>query len=121
MTGGRVVVLGPTGRNFGAGMSGGVAYVYDPHGLLAGNYNSGEVELEPLSADDRLWLEDRIRLHLRETGSVVAEAVLADWVAAAEQFVTVMPLDYRRVLEVTEQAIAEGRPVEEAVMEAAHG
>ncbi len=65
MTGGRVVVLGPTGRNFGAGMSGGVAYVYDPYGLLAGNYNNGEVELEPLSPEDRSWLEDRIRLPRR--------------------------------------------------------
>jgi glutamate synthase (NADPH/NADH) large chain len=121
MTGGRVVVLGPTGRNFGAGMSGGIAHVYDPFGLLASNYNNGDVDLEPLSAEDRIWLEDRIRRHAAETGSAVAAAVLADWVAASEQFVTVMPLDYRRVLEATEAAVAEGRPIEDAVMEAAHG
>jgi glutamate synthase (NADPH/NADH) large chain len=121
MTGGRVVVLGPTGRNFGAGMSGGLAHVYDPYGLLASNYNNGDVDLEPLSPEDRIWLEDRIHRHAAETGSAVAAAVLADWVAASEQFVTVMPLDYRRVLAATEAAVAEGRPVEDAVMEAAHG
>ena len=63
MTGGRVVVLGPTGRNFGAGMSGGMAFVYDPHGDLSRVYNHEMVDLEPLSHDDRLWLRDRIHLH----------------------------------------------------------
>jgi glutamate synthase (NADPH/NADH) large chain len=121
MTGGRVVVLGLTGRNFGAGMSGGVAHVYDPLGLLPGNYNSGDVDLEPLSADDRVWLEERIRVHAKETGSTLAEQLLDDWVVAAEQFVTVMPRDYRRVLDATAAAEREGRPVVEAVMEAAHG
>jgi glutamate synthase (NADPH/NADH) large chain len=121
MTGGRVVVLGPTGRNFGAGMSGGVAYVFDPHGLLRGVYNSEMVDLVPLSPDDRMWLKDRITMHRAETGSAVAEELLADWISSAEQFVTVMPRDYRRVLEATEKAIAEGRSVDEAVMEASHG
>ena len=121
MTGGRVVVLGPTGRNFAAGMSGGMAFVYDPHGLLVGSYNRELVDLEPLSADDRVWLRDRITMHRDETGSEVARAVLADWISASEQFVTVMPKDYRRVLEATEKAVAEGRSVEEAVMEASHG
>ena len=121
MTGGRVVILGPTGRNLGAGMSGGVAYVYDPHGELAGIYNHDTVELEPLSPEDRMWLRDRITMHRDETGSAVAEQILADWVSSSEQFVTVMPKDYRRVLEATELAVAEGRSVDEAVMEAAHG
>ncbi len=121
MTGGRVVVLGPTGRNFAAGMSGGMAFVYDPHGLLAGSYNRDLVDLEPLSADDRIWLRDRIAMHRDETGSEVARVILADWTSASEQFVTVMPQDYRRVLEATERAVAEGRSVEEAVMEASHG
>jgi glutamate synthase (NADPH/NADH) large chain len=122
MTGGRVVVLGPTGRNFAAGMSGGIAFVYDPHGLLIGSYNRDLVDLEqPLSADDRVWLKDRITMHRDETGSEVARAILADWVSASEQFVTVMPQDYRRVLEATERAVAEGRSVEQAVMEASHG
>jgi glutamate synthase (NADPH/NADH) large chain len=121
MTGGRVVVLGPTGRNFGAGMSGGIAYVYDPHGDLSRVYNSEMVDLEPLGHDDRLWLRDRINLHERETGSEVAARLLADWTIEADRFVTVMPKDYRRVLEATERAIAEGRSVDEAVMEASRG
>jgi glutamate synthase (NADPH/NADH) large chain len=121
MTGGRVVVLGPCGRNFAAGMSGGVAYVYDPGDVLAGLYNPESVDLEPLSPDDREWLRDRITLHRDETGSAVAVRILDDWVGSSEQFVTVMPQDYRRVLEATQRAVSEGRPVEEAVMEAAHG
>ncbi len=121
MTGGRVVVLGPTGRNFGAGMSGGVGFVFDPHGLLAGIYNHETIELEPLSSDDRMWLRDRITMHRDETGSAVADRILTDWVSSSEQFVTVMPKDYRRVLEATELAVAEGRSVDEAVMEASHG
>jgi len=121
MTGGRVVVLGPTGRNFGAGMSGGVAYVYDPHGELARVYNHEMVDLEPLSPDDRMWLRDRVHLHEQETGSEVAARLLADWTNEAEQFVTVMPRDYRLVIEATERAVAEGRSVEQAVMEVSHG
>ena len=62
MTGGRVVVLGPTGRNFGAGMSGGMAFVYDPDDHFNGLYNPEMVDLEPLSADDRIWLKDRITI-----------------------------------------------------------
>ena len=121
MTGGRVVVLGPTGRNFGAGMSGGVAYVYDPHGLLPGVYNNEMVDLERLSAEDRVWLKDRVTLHRDETDSAVAEEILVDWISASEQFLRVMPRDYRRVLEATELAVAEGRSVDQAVMEASHG
>jgi len=121
MTGGRVVVLGPTGRNFGAGMSGGVAHVYDPHGRLPAVYNQEMVDLEPVAHEDRIWLRDRIMLHSEETGSELAGRILADWTSASEQFVTVMPRDYRRVREATERAVAEGRSVEEAVMEASHG
>ncbi len=121
MTGGRVVVLGPTGRNFGAGMSGGVAHVYDPHGRLPAVYNQEMVDLEPVAHEDRIWLRDRIMLHNEETGSELAGRILADWTSASEQFVTVMPRDYRRVREATERAVAEGRSVEEAVMEASHG
>jgi glutamate synthase domain-containing protein 3 len=68
-----------------------------------------------------MWLKDRITMHRDETGSTVAQQILADWVSSSEQFVTVMPKDYRRVLEATELAVAEGRSVDEAVMEAAHG
>ncbi|MHB1517094.1 MAG: glutamate synthase large subunit [Acidimicrobiales bacterium] len=121
MTGGRVVVLGPTGRNFGAGMSGGIAYVYDPHGRLSSVYNAELVDLEPLSSEDRVWLKDRIAMHLDETGSELARLILADWISTSEQFVTVMPRDYRRVVEATKEAVAEGRSVDDAVMEASHG
>jgi glutamate synthase (NADPH/NADH) large chain len=68
-----------------------------------------------------MWLKDRVAMHRDETGSHVAEEILADWISTAEQFITVMPRDYRRVVEATERAIAEGRSVDEAVMEAAHG
>jgi glutamate synthase (NADPH/NADH) large chain len=121
MTGGRVVVLGPTGRNFGAGMSGGVAFVYDTSDELGRQYNPDMVDLEPVSADDRTWLKDRITMHLDETGSEVARAILADWMSNSEQFVKVMPRDYRRVLEATEKAVAEGRSIDEAVMEVSRG
>ena len=121
MTGGRVVILGRTGRNFAAGMSGGVAYVYDPEGELPANLNAEMVDLDPLSPEDRMWLKDRVTMHRDETGSAVATEILADWISSAEQFVTVMPQDYRRVLEATEKAVAEGRSVEQAVMEASHG
>jgi glutamate synthase (NADPH) large chain len=121
MTGGRVVVLGPTGRNFGAGMSGGVAYVFDPDGLLTGSVNRETVDLDLLSPDDRTWLKDRLGMHRDETGSELADRILADWVSGSEQFVVVMPKDYKRVVEATELAVAEGRSVEEAVMAAAHG
>jgi len=79
------------------------------------------VDLEPLGHDDRLWLRDRIHLHQQETGSEVAATLLANWSVEAEQFVTVMPRDYRRVLEATERAIAEGRSVDDAVMEVSRG
>ncbi len=79
MTGGRVVVLGPTGRNFGAGMSGGIAYVHDPDGSFPGRVNLEMVALESLDADDRRWLADIVARHGTETGSAVAERLLATW------------------------------------------
>ena len=121
MTGGRAVVLGPTGRNFGAGMSGGIAYVYDPDRTFLGRLNAEMVDAEPLDADDRQWLADTVARHLAETGSAVAERLLAGWARALEDFVKVMPRDYRRVLEATARAEEEGRSVDEAVMAAAHG
>jgi glutamate synthase (NADPH/NADH) large chain len=121
MTGGRVVVLGTTGRNFGAGMSGGIAYVYDPDGSFSTRVNHDMVALEGLDAEDRQWLVDTVGRHQTETGSVVAERLLATWAVAVEHFVKVMPRDYRRVLEATQRAVDEGRSVDEAVMAAAHG
>jgi glutamate synthase (NADPH/NADH) large chain len=121
MTGGRVVVLGPTGRNFGAGMSGGVAYVYDPGRRFAALVNLDGVDLEPLDEEDRRWLLDVVDRHRDETRSVVAERLLAEWGRALTDFVKVMPRDYRRVLEATRRAVEEGTSVDEAVMAAAHG
>jgi glutamate synthase (NADPH) large chain len=121
MTGGRVVVLGATGRNFGAGMSGGIAYVYDPDGSLAARVNTDMVELEALDVEDQRWLADIVARHGSETGSALAERLEASWAVAVERFVKVMPRDYRRVLEATRRALDEGRSVDDAVMAASHG
>jgi glutamate synthase domain-containing protein 3 len=99
MTGGRVVVLGPTGRNFAAGMSGGIAYVWDAAGDFISRCNLGIVELEQLTtADDRSELLNLIELHRQYTDSMVAEKILAQWPEITAQFVKVMPTDYKRVL-----------------------
>ena len=107
MTGGRVVILGRTGRNFAAGMSGGVAYVWNPHGDFAGLCNPEMVELEPLEAEaDRAEVRELIERHLRYTGSTVAQAILDDWRRSVGRFVKVMPVDYKRVLEQLKTAAA---------------
>jgi glutamate synthase (NADPH/NADH) large chain len=99
MTGGRVVVLGPTGRNFAAGMSGGIAYVWDPEGDFITRCNLGIVELEGVvTPEDRAELLHLIELHQQYTGSTVAETILAQWPEITAQFVKVMPMDYKRVL-----------------------
>jgi len=121
MTGGRVVVLGPTGRNFGAGMSGGIAYVYDPDGVFPARVNPEMVDLDPMTDEDRSWLHDRIRRHRDETGSAVAARLLEAWPASAETFVKVMPRDYKRVLEAQRRAAETGEDPIEAVMAAARG
>ncbi|HEY7118112.1 MAG TPA: glutamate synthase large subunit [Tepidisphaeraceae bacterium] len=100
MTGGRVVVIGPVGRNFAAGMSGGIAYVYDDSGLLPRLYNSEMVTLEkPDKPDDVATIRRLLENHVKFTDSPVAKAILADWDRELEYFVKVMPNDYRRVLE----------------------
>jgi glutamate synthase (NADPH/NADH) large chain len=121
MTGGRVVVLGPTGRNFAAGMSGGIAYVWDPRGRFGANLNGEFVDLEECDPQDTAWLRGLLRRHATETESAVAVRLLTNWKKASAEFVKVMPRDYRRVLEAVKQAEADGRPVEEAIMAAAHG
>ncbi len=98
MTGGRVVVLGPTGRNFAAGMSGGIAWVFDPNGELAGNCNVEMVGLEPVGDECRSELRRLVARHGRSTGSTVARGLLDRWDEAVRQFIQVMPHDYRRVL-----------------------
>jgi glutamate synthase domain-containing protein 3 len=99
MTGGRVVVLGPTGRNFAAGMSGGVAYIWDPENEFAPNCNMEMVELEKVEeAEDIAELQLLIEEHVERTGSTVAREVLDNWSGTLGQFVKVMPTDYKRVL-----------------------
>ena len=99
MTGGCVVVLGQTGRNFGAGMSGGIAYVWDPEGEFSKLCNLETFELETVSAaSDILKLKRLIENHLDYTGSTVARVVLENWEDSLSKFVKVMPTDYKRVL-----------------------
>jgi glutamate synthase (NADPH) large chain len=124
MTGGRVVVLGPTGRNFGAGMSGGVAYVYDPDGTFPALVNYEMVELEHLDDDDLLAVRALVEAHAEHTGSTVADRVLSAWITESSHFRKVMPKDYRRMLTVLRDAERDG--LDEGatmvrVMEAAHG
>nr|MBA2471717.1 glutamate synthase subunit alpha [Pseudonocardiales bacterium] len=118
MTGGRVVVLGSIGRNFAAGMSGGVAYVLD---LPTQRINPEMVDLDPLDDDDRNFLADTVARHHGETGSAVAHALLADWDSGVSRFGKVMPKDFKRVLAAQAAAQRDGRDVDEAIMEAAHG
>jgi glutamate synthase domain-containing protein 2/glutamate synthase domain-containing protein 1/glutamate synthase domain-containing protein 3 len=99
MTGGRVVVLGPTGRNFAAGMSGGIAYVLDRDGTFASRCNLELVELEPLLGEDVATIRALVDEHLSLTGSAVAERVMDEWDLHLPLFVKVMPRDYRRALE----------------------
>jgi glutamate synthase (NADPH/NADH) large chain len=118
MTGGRVVVLGPIGRNFAAGMSGGIAYVLD---MPIHRINQEMVDLDPLTEEDRAFLADVVARHHAETGSAVAHALLADWDTAVDRFGKVMPKDFKRVLAAQAAAQRDGRDVNEAIMEAAHG
>jgi glutamate synthase (NADPH/NADH) large chain len=124
MTGGKVAILGPTGRNFAAGMSGGMAYVYDPHGTLPDNLNAEMVELEELGADDSedaVWLHDIIVAHVDATDSAVGQRVLSDWESELKHFVKVMPRDYRSVLAAIAEAERNGEDVNTAIMAAARG
>ncbi|MFK7864576.1 MAG: glutamate synthase large subunit [Pseudohongiellaceae bacterium] len=105
MTGGRVVILGKTGRNFGAGMSGGIAYVWDPKNALPAQCNMETYELDSVSAaEDVLELKALIQNHADYTDSPVAKSLLENWEQSLKDFVKVMPTDYKRVLE--EQAAA---------------
>jgi glutamate synthase (NADPH/NADH) large chain len=128
MTGGTVVVLGDTGRNFAAGMSGGVAYVYDPQGTFENKCNLSMVALEPLltsaeqeknvapglwhrssrlsePATDEAIVHGLLKAHLGYTGSTRAREILDDWANARAHFVKVMPHEYRRALADTQQVV----------------
>jgi glutamate synthase (NADPH/NADH) large chain len=112
MTGGRVVVLGPTGWNFAAGMSGGVAYVWDPHKRFLENCNLGMVELESVEAEEDVdELKQLVEQHQNETASTVAEDMLQRWDETLTQFVKVMPTDYKRVLQEKKSTLKHPAPV----------
>ena len=110
MTGGRVVILGSTGRNFAAGMSGGIAYVLDEDDSFAGQCNPGMVDLGPLASKaDIEEVRSLVEKHRKYTGSTVAARVLDDWDRVRDHFVKVMPRDYKRVLEERRSALRSER------------
>ncbi|WP_405808916.1 glutamate synthase large subunit [Streptomyces sp. NBC_00210] len=120
MTGGYAVVLGETGRNFAAGMSGGIAYVID---LDRDNVNVGNVDaVEALSDADKEWLHDVVRRHQEETGSTVAAKLLAEWDVAVDRFSKIIPTTYKAVLAAKDAAELAGlsdQETTEKMMEAA--
>jgi len=119
MTGGRVVVLGATGRNFAAGMSGGIAYVLDTAGDFAVKVNKQMVAIEPLESPDEIdALRGLITRHRDLTGSERAAAVLDDWQGSLAKFVKVMPKDYKRMLACIDRARSQGFTGDEAIMAA---
>ena len=114
MTGGRAVILGATGRNFAAGMSGGIAYVFDEAGDFADlRCNLEMVDLEPLDQEaDVAECRALIEKHAEVTDSSVAKRVLKEWEASLAKFVKVMPIDYKKALEILAKEKAEGAEVE---------
>jgi glutamate synthase domain-containing protein 3 len=119
MTGGRVVVLGPTGKNFAAGMSGGIAYVYDEGGDFPDNCNREMVQLFGLEDPEEMAeVRELVRRHASSTGSSQSRQVFDDWDRAVRKFVKVYPNDYRRVIETQRRFHSLGLRDEEAVMAA---
>ena len=98
MTGGRVIVLGPTGRNFAAGMSGGIAYVYDKDDSFRNKCNQDMVLLEELMVEDDKLVRDLLQKHVQYTGSEVAARILDDFKREKRRFVKVMPIEYKRIM-----------------------
>ena len=122
MTGGCAVIIGPTGRNFAAGMSGGIAYVYDPDKVFPGRCNKQLVDLERVATgDDEDTVLTLLRNHARLTQSAVAQAILDSWKTTRVDFVKVMPKDYKKVLAAIETAKRTGIPEDQAIMEASNG
>ena len=116
MTGGKAIILGSTGRNFAAGMSGGVAYVLDEKGDFASRCNTEMVGLERVeTAGESQELRDIIQQHIDYTGSNKARSVLDSWDATLPKFVKVMPRDYKRVLQHIQKALADGLSNDEAM------
>jgi glutamate synthase (NADPH/NADH) large chain len=100
MTGGRLVVLGAVGRNFAAGMSGGIAYVFDVKGNLEFFLNKGMVELSGLETEeDEIFVKDSINKHIYWTNSAYAKSIMAEWAANRQKFIKVLPVEYKRALQ----------------------
>jgi glutamate synthase (NADPH/NADH) large chain len=118
MTGGTVVVLGITGRNFAAGMSGGIAFVLD---LNPDRVNTEMVDILPVSRDHSEKLQSLLSKFYAETGSKIAHSLLENFDDSVKRFSLVMPRDYARVLTVIDRAEREGRVAEEMIMEALNG
>lgn len=116
MTGGKVVILGKTGRNFAAGMSGGVAYVLDEAGDFSTRCNREMVDLENLEDPEEIReIHEMITKHRQYTESKRAELVLASWESMSRKFVKVMPRDYKRVLQHIQNALAHGLSGDDAL------
>jgi glutamate synthase (ferredoxin) len=119
MTGGRVIVMGPVGRNFGAGMSGGVAYIFDERGDARLNINADMVDVGGLDEPEEIAaVKAMIERHLHNTNSARATQVLSNWDKAVKQFVRVMPRDYKRMLACIARAHEQGLTGDDAIMEA---
>ncbi|NBP12341.1 MAG: glutamate synthase subunit alpha, partial [Actinobacteria bacterium] len=118
MTGGTVVILGKTGRNFAAGMSGGRAFVLD---LIPSLVNTEMVDVLSIPKDQEENLKSILSRFYAETGSLIAHQLLGDWQVALKRFSLVMPRDYAKVLAVIDKAEREGRSVDDAIMEALNG
>jgi glutamate synthase (ferredoxin) len=119
MTGGRVIILGKTGKNFAAGMSGGIAYVFDESGNFASLCNQEMVELTKIEDEaEAEFVKNQIFRHIELTESQLATEILVNWEESLSQFVRVIPNDYRRVIEAQQKFIAEGLSREEAEMSA---
>jgi glutamate synthase (ferredoxin) len=116
MTGGRVAVLGKTGRNFAAGMSGGIAYVYDEDGSFRANCNSEMVQLTYVSGEYAEELKQMILAHEKNTGSVKAAKLLKNWDKTLSKFICVLPHDYKRMMQAINRAYSEGYTGDEALM-----
>lgn len=115
MTGGKVVILGSTGRNFAAGMSGGVAYILDEAGDFARRCNTQMSDIEPLDEEDIATVQALVQKHVQYTQSPKGQRILADWERSVNQFVKVMPRDYKRVLQALKAAMASGLSGDEAL------
>jgi len=98
MTGGRALILGPTGRNFGAGMSGGIAWIYDKQGTFRDNCNTEMVDLDPLEQEDETAIIALLKRHILLTNSKIAQHILENWTAEKNSFIKVFPKEYKQVL-----------------------